>query len=441
MHTILVVGAGKTSIYLLEYLLSNAQKYKWKVMVADNNLETIEDKIDGNPLGEAAVVDITDNSAREALVQRADIVISLVPPQFHILFAKDCLKYKKHLLTASYISPDVRELHQEAKEAGLMFMFEMGLDPGIDHMTAHQIIHGIQRVAAVITSFKSYAGGLVASESDSNPWHYKFSWNPKNIVLAGMDGARYLENGQVIDVPYKDLFAHPETGAKMDDVGPLVYYPNRDSLRYLELYDLPDIHTFIRATYRYKDFMQGWNILVQLGLTDPSDKVTAKTYAEWIRNKNGFATDRSLREQIADKLGISADNKHIDMVAWLGILEEKDIKPKKAKSADVLLDVLLSKWKLEPEDKDLVVMRHEVEYLHKGKKTLLTSTMALKGENSKYSAMAKTVGLPLAILTKLVLTKRIVLPLGVRIPNMPSVYKPVLAELQEHDITFVERIE
>lgn len=442
MQTILVVGAGKTSVFLIDYLLTHAQRSGWKVIVADSSMEAIQDKINGHPLAEPRVLDITDDPERAALVAKSDIAVSLLPPALHILLAKDCLKHKKHLITSSYVSPEMKELDAQAKQAGLMFMCEMGLDPGIDHMTASQIVHGIQKVAGAITSFKSFTGGLVSSESDTNPWHYKFSWNPRNVVLAGRDGAKYLSNGKVIEVPYNELFAHPKRGAKINGVNPLVYYPNRDSLNYMSLYDLPDVKTFMRATYRFQGFMRGWNVLVQLGLTDPDDKVKDSTYAAWVRNKNAFSDKQPLAKQVADKLGLAVDDAPITMVDWLGIFEEDPIKPKKNNSADILLDVLLRKWAMKPDDKDLVIMRHELEYVHKSnKKTTLVSTMTLKGQDATHSAMAKTVGLPMAILTRMVLTKKIKPPTGVCIPNMPSVYRPVLAELSEHGITFKEEID
>lgn len=442
MQTILVVGAGKTSVYLIDYLLSNASRLRWKVIVADSSADAIIDKTNNHPLSEARVLDIHNEDERNKLVSQADIVISLMPPELHTLLAKDCLEHKKHLITSSYVSPEMKALDEAAKTAGVMFMGEMGLDPGIDHMTANQVIFSIQKVAGVITSFKSYTGGLVASESDTNPWHYKFSWNPRNVVLAGSAGAKYLSNGKIVDTPYKELFANPKKGAKIDGVNPLVYYANRDSLDYMAQYDLPDVKTFIRATYRYQGFIKGWNILVQLGLTDPNDTVKSTTYADWVKSKNNFDDNTPLVKQVAAKMGLDETDPTIAMVAWLGIFEHEPIKPKKNTSADILLDVLLDKWAMKPTDKDLVVMRHEVEYLHKGnKKTTLTSTMTLKGENSKYSAMAKTVGLPMGILAKLVLCKKIKAPTGVHIPNMQAVYRPVLAELSEHGIVFKEEID
>lgn len=442
MQTILVVGAGKTSVFLIDYLLSYAQRGRWNVILADANLEAITDKLNSHPSSEAAVLDIHDNKTREQLIQKADVVISLMPPDLHILLAKDCIKHKKHLITSSYVSPEMRVLDEEAKKAGVMFMCEMGLDPGIDHMTSHQVIFGIHKVAGLITSFKSFTGGLIAPESDDNPWHYKFTWNPRNVVLAGSAGAKHLVNGKMSETPYNELFATPRKGPKLEGVGSLVYYPNRDSMDYLSQYGLEEVKTFMRATYRVQGFMRGWNVLVQLGLTDPNDKVTENTYADWIRTKNGFDNKTALVKQVAAKMEMDVTDSTIKMVEWLGIFEDKEITPKKSSSADILLDVLLEKWAMKPEDKDMIVMRHEVEYLHKGNnKTTLTSTMVIKGEDAKRSAMAKTVGLPMAILARHLLTGKIKPQPGVQIPNSPAIYRPILAELEEHGIEFKEEID
>jgi saccharopine dehydrogenase-like NADP-dependent oxidoreductase len=441
MQTILVAGAGKSSIYLIEYLLSNASRNKWRIIVADGSAEAIKEKIGDSPFAEMAVIDVTSDSEREALVTRADMVISLMPPHLHIHLAKDCLKHKKNLITSSYISPEMREMHEEVKKAGLMFMCEMGLDPGIDHMTASQIIHSIQRVAAVITSFKSYCGGLIAPESDNNPWHYKFSWNPKNIILAGMTGARFLNNGKNVDVRYSDMFDSSKK-IKVAGLGSLAYYPNRDSLNYLDIYDVPDIKNFMRATLRHPAFCKGWNAIVALGLTTDKDNIERKgaTYSSWLQQKTGF-TGGDLQEHIAAKLGVAKTDKVIGMLQWLGLFDDKSLGEGSSSSADILLDLLLEKWRMAPSDKDMVVMQHEVEYIHKGKKNRLISSMTIKGEDATHSAMAKTVGLPMGVLARLVLNKKIVPPVGVLIPNMPSVYRPILTELNHHGISFTEEVE
>lgn len=442
MRTILVAGAGKSSIYLINYLLAHAQSNKWKVVVADGDAHAIAEKIKGNPHAEAAVIDITKGTDREPLVKRADIVLSLMPPQLHIHLAKDCLKYKKHLITSSYISDEMKAMDQEVKDAGLMFMCEMGLDPGIDHMTANKIIHSIQRVSGIITSFKSYCGGLIAPEHDTNPWHYKFTWNPKNVITAGFGGAKYLNNGKHAEVPYEKMFEHNKK-IRVEDLGMLAYYPNRDSMRYLDIYEVPEIKTFLRATLRHPDFCMGWNAIVAMGLTSQDDSFegAGNTYASWVKSKTGFTGGGTLLQHVAKKLDVSEQDKVMSMLAWLGLFKEISLLPGKRSSADILLGLLLEKWSMAPEDKDMVVMQHEIEYLHKDRKIRLTSAMVLKGESMELSAMAKTVGLPIGMLARMVLNKKVVAPTGVVMPVMASVYRPVLTELAHHGIVFNEVIE
>ena len=438
----MVAGAGKSSSYLIQYLLSNASQQKWKVIVADGDANAVAEKINNSPHGEGAVIDITNAKQRSPLVKRADIVISLMPPHLHIHLAEDCLKHKKNLITSSYISDEVRLMDKEVKEAGLMFMCEMGLDPGIDHMTANKIIHSIHRVAGIIYSFKSYCGGLIAPENDNNPWHYKFSWNPKNIITAGLGGAKYLSNGKEVDIPYEKIFDNNKK-IKVDGLGQLAFYPNRDSLKYLDTYDVPDIKTFLRATLRYPAFCNGWQALILLGLTTQDDVYVknGQTYTTWLMAKSGCADKNKLKDHITQVLGGDEYNKVIELLTWLGFFDDMPLKPGSQSSGDILLELLLEKWQMASAEKDMVVMQHEVEYLHKGKKNKLTSTMMIKGENRDLSAMAKTVGLPMGILARQVLSKKIKPPVGVHIPNMASVYRPILTELAHYGISFTEEVE
>lgn len=443
MQTILVAGAGKSSTYLIHYLLSNAQRNKWKVIVADGDEQTVREKTKNHPSAEIAVIDISSEAERAPLVKRADIVVSLMPPHLHIHLAKDCLAYKKHLITSSYVSPEIREMDKAVKEAGLMFMCEMGLDPGIDHMTANQIIHSIQRVASTVTSFKSYCGGLVAPESDDNPWHYKFSWNPRNIVTAGLGGAHYLHNGKEVEVPYETLFDNAKR-INVAELGYLASYPNRDSLRYLELYDVPEIKTFLRGTLRHPNFCRGWHAVIALGLTNQDDVLNSNvnTYADWLKQKTAYAdTNMSLTKHVSNYLKLDQDDKVVSMLEWLGLFENNAIPSKKTNSADTLLDILLDKWEMQPGDKDMVVMQHEIEYFHKGLRTKCTSSMIVKGENREMTAMAKTVGMPMAILAKMILANKVKPVAGVHIPNMSSIYRPLLTELHHHGIEFKDVVE
>jgi saccharopine dehydrogenase-like NADP-dependent oxidoreductase len=441
MITILVAGAGKSSNYLIQYLISNAPQQKWNIIIADGDPKAIAEKIKDSKHAKAAPIDITNPAERQPLVKAADIVISLMPPTLHIHLAKDCLEFKKNLITSSYISDEIKAMDKEVKEAGLMFMCEMGLDPGIDHMTANKIIHSIHRVAGSIYSFKSYCGGLIAPESDDNPWHYKFSWNPKNVITAGFGGARYLSNGKEVEIPYEKIFDNNKK-IKVESLGNLAYYPNRDSIKYLESYDIPDIKTFIRATLRYPSFCAGWEALIKLGLTDQSDSFIkdGQTMASWLMAKTGCTSEAQLIQAVAAKVGVTSDSKVVGMLQWLGLFSNQQLNNGMQCSGDILLDVLLDKWAMKPGDKDMVVMQHDFEYLHKGEKNSLVSTMVIKGETRELSAMAKTVGLPMGILGKMVLNKKIKYPIGVHIPNMPSVYKPVLTELAHYGISFTEEV-
>jgi saccharopine dehydrogenase (NADP+, L-glutamate forming) len=356
--------------------------------------------------------------------------------------AKDCLDFKKNLITSSYISPEMRAMDAAVKEAGLMFMCEMGLDPGIDHMTASELVYSIQKLAGQLTSFKSYCGGLIAPESDDNPWHYKFSWNPRNIITAGADGAHFMEHSEEKVLPYQQLF-HNNPQIAVDGLGELAYYPNRDSLKYLSIYDLPNVQTFLRATLRHPDFCKGWHAIVRLGLTSMEDRVltAGRTYSAWVADKTGFTGNGSLVEHVANILQVPANDTIMSMLQWLGLFGDERIASHDGTSGEVLLSLLLEKWQMKPQDKDIVVMQHEVEYLFRGKPVNLTTTMVLKGEDREFSAMAKTVGLPMGILARMIMANKISrLPSGVLIPNMPMIYKPVLRELTHHGIEFHEEV-
>lgn len=443
MRNILVAGAGKSSIYLIQYLLSHAPRNKWNIIVADGNEAAIKEKTGNHPNAFAEVLDITNDAQRRKLVQDADLVVSLMPPHLHIHLAKDCLQYKKNLITSSYISEEMRAMDAEVKAAGLMFMCEMGLDPGIDHMTASQIVHSVERLAGTLTSFKSYCGGLIAPESDDNPWHYKFSWNPKNIITAGADGASYLKNKKSVTVPYEKMFDGNKT-ITVDGLGEIAYYPNRDSLKYVDIYRVPDASSFLRATLRHPDFCKGWQALIELGLTDMKDKMDTSSlnYASWVGQKNDLnVTDiDQLKAQIAQKLDVLPGSVVMKMLTWLGIFANDPIPLREASSGEILLDILLKKWEMKPTDKDMVVMQHKVEYIFRNKPINLTSTMVIKGEDREFSAMAKTVGLPMGILARMIMTRDLKLPTGVLIPNMPALYKPILKELEYHGITFHEQV-
>lgn len=438
MTNILVFGAGKSSAYLIRYLLEHAPKLFWQVTVADSNINAALERIGDHSFGTACQLDIHEDVLRKRLVGNADIVISLLPPALHFIVAKDCLELRKNLITASYVSDQIRSLHTDARNAGLLFMNEIGLDPGIDHMSAMKIIDEIERLGGDIYSFKSYCGGLVAPSSDDNPWHYKISWNPRNIVLAGQAGAEYLLSGSERHTTYLDLFRDPEQ-VEVPGYGRLAAYANRDSLAYRGIYGLSRVKTMLRATFRHADFCVGWHALVSLGLTrdDDSYQTLQMTYLQWFmdasRHVDGHTPEERIRRVATDApLAIS-------LIDWLGLYGPHTIGLLgEASSADILQKVLEDKWKMRSGDHDMIVMHHEFEYGRKSINARLTSTLIAEGEDRVYTAMAKTVGLPMAIFTKLLLTGKIKNLHGVQIPIMKEVYKPVLKELAASGLEFVE---
>lgn len=438
MTNILVFGAGKSSSYLIRYLLEKAKKYFWQITVADSNLNAALQRVQDNHFGTACQLDIHEDLLRRRLISNSDIVISLLPPALHIIVAKDCLTLKKNLITASYVSDEIKSLHVDARNSGLLFMNEIGLDPGIDHMSSMKVIDEINRLGGDIYSFKSYTGGLISKQSDNNPWHYKISWNPWNIVLAGKSGAEYLRDGHPVHLTHQNLFRDIETH-DVPGYGQLASYANRDSMKYQQLYGLKNARTMLRATFRHPDFCLGWNAIVQLRLINELDffEDNKMTYYDWFMKATSHLNGLTPEDRILE----AADgNKHVpEMIEWLGLFSKQPINLfRKLSSAEILLKRIEEKWMMEDGDKDLIVMHHEFEYGRKNLNTSMTSTLIVEGENKTYTAMAKTVGLPMAIFTKLFLTGKIPDILGVQIPTMKKVYSPVLKELGTYGIDFVE---
>ncbi|MBC7850822.1 MAG: saccharopine dehydrogenase NADP-binding domain-containing protein [Chitinophagaceae bacterium] len=499
MKSILVFGAGKSATCLIEYLVNECSQQQWQLTVADGNLELAKSKIGSSPNAKAVEADVLDAASRADLIEAADIVISLLPPHLHILVASDCVTIGRNLLTASYADAPMRELEDEIKNKNLLFLCEMGLDPGIDHMSAMQIIHRIAKEGGKITSFKSHCGGLVSPESDDNPWHYKISWNPRNIVQAGMAGATYKESGITQSLPYEMLF---DSGRVVDipELGYLSWYPNRDSLAYMTLYDLEEATTFVRTTLRYPEFCFGWKNIIELKLTDETiqydtDGMTLQQFFQLHFNQYGFSTwlekqltDRfSKTKQLLEKLqqlleveqGVGdAEKKELQdfmMVDDNGELMDINLDAVKTKAAatvagqmheanlamkqlfflgmddtettidkgmcsalDVLQFAIEKKLALNPDDKDMIVMLHEFEYVKNGKPHSLTSSLVVKGKDNLRTAMAQTVGMPLGIAAKLILTGKIT-AMGLHIPVLPEIYEPVLEELEKAGIKFTEK--
>ncbi|RAI97886.1 saccharopine dehydrogenase (NADP+, L-glutamate forming) [Chitinophaga skermanii] len=442
MKNVLLFGAGKSATCLIDYLLANAPRQKWHVTVADSDLLLIKSKIGKSYYATPAAFDIKDQTERQKLIQEADIVISLLPPGLHIIVAKDCIQFKKNLLTASYIDAETRKLAKDIQKAGVLFMYEMGLDPGIDHMSAMKLIHSIEKKGGQIYSFKSYCGGLISPESNDNPWQYKISWNARNVVLAGNSGAIYREKGKIKEVGYQQLFDQNKT-VQIPGLGKLAYYPNRDSLGYIDVYNLGEIPTFMRATLRFPDFCEGWNALVKLGLTEDTTKVNTDnmTWFDWTTQHLTLDKSVAPEESLSAHLGVSSKSKLIRQIKYLGILSEEFVNLGEQTNASVLQQVLESKLKMEPHDKDMIVMLHEIEFERRNMATKMHSYMIVQGEDNLRTAMAKTVGLPLGILAKMLLQDKKIELTGLHVPVMPEIYLPVLRELEDFDIRFEEIFE
>ena len=417
LNNILILGAGRSSTALIKYVLEKASSHGWYVTVADANPEIAQKKVAGHPNGRGAWLDVSKVNDRRDLIRWADVVVSLLPAHLHLEVAHDCIKLKKHLITASYISHEMYRLGDEARDRELIFMGEMGLDPGIDHMSAMQKINEIKEMGGKLTAFRSYTGGLIAPESNDNPWNYKFTWNPRNVVLAGQGTAQYLKGGKFKYVPYHRIFDHYWT-VDIPEMGPFEVYANRDSLLYREVYGLSGIPNILRGTIRYSGFCDAWNALIKIGITDgsypilDSDKLT---YHQWMEAYVRDEVGGSVKEKIANMIGEAPDSEVMQKLEWLGLFRKVKIGLPNATPALILEKLLLDKWKLQPDDKDMIIMHHEFEYELNGEEKMITSTMVLKGENSMDTAMSKLVGLPLGIFVKLVMEGRIQSK-GVNIP-------------------------
>lgn len=444
MQQILLIGAGRSASTAIKYFLDNSQSEHWQLTIAESDIELAQKKINGHPNGKAVRLDATNDEQRKALIAQHDIVVSLLPPTLHILVARDCVLLKKNLVTASYISPDIQALHTDALRAGIILMNECGLDPGIDHMSAMKIIDGLHHQGCIIQLFKSYCGGLVAPESNNNPWGYKFTWNPRNVILAGQSMATFLENGKQRYLPANRIFSDIEQ-IEIEGMGMWDGYANRDSLSYLSIYRMQHIGTMLRGTLRYSGYCHAWNILVQLGYTDDKcviENSSNMTYAELTEALlPSYAHGKTLKEKVASVLTDKIDDKALQKIEWCGLFENKKIGLEKATPAAALQQLLEQKWKLQAEDKDMILMQHKFEYSDKqNNRYRLTSDLVLTGDDAVHTAMSKTVGLPLAITTKFILNKKIVSK-GIQLPVTREFYEPVLSELETLGIRFTERKE
>ena len=441
-RNILIIGAGKSSSYLIKYLIDKADLENLQITIADRDLTLAESIVKNHPKVIFITFDVFNEQQRKNEVKKADIVVSMLPARFHIEVAKDCVKFKKHLVTASYVSKDMKALDEDVKANGLVFMNEIGLDPGLDHMSAMQVIDRIRANGGKMILFESFTGGLVAPESDTNLWNYKFTWNPRNVVVAGQGGtAKFIQEGKFKYIPYNRLFRRTEF-LDVDGFGRFEAYANRDSLKYQKAYGLENTKTLYRGTIRRVGYSRAWNAFVQLGMTDDSyvieDSINM-SYRDFVNAFLPYSPTDTVELKFRHALRIEQDDVVWDKFLELDIFSNtKKVNLDKATPAQILQKILMDSWTLDSDDKDMIVMYHKFGYELNGKKHQIDATMVALGEDQTFTAMAKTVGLPVAMATLAILNKKIT-TFGVQIPTCKEVYEPILDELKTFGIDFKEK--
>ena len=440
MTNVLIIGAGRSAGALIEYCLARSRELGWRVTVADSDLEAARRVVGGHERAIPAWLDVSKTNDRRDLIARSDIVVSLLPAHLHLEVARDCVRLRKHLVTASYVSKELYRLGDEARDADLVFMGEMGLDPGLDHMSAMKTLNELRGEGAVIEAFRSYTGGLVVPEDANNPWRYKVTWSPRGVVLAGQGTAHYLEHGKLRCIPYHRLFTEAQP-VDVPGFEELEMYPNRDSLLYREAYGLADIPTLVRGTLRYPGYCAAWNALVQIGMTDANFPILASRKMSYHELMDAYAgrepAGGSVKERVAYLIGERPTGPVMRRLDWLGLFRKTRIKIHQATPALILQKLVEKRLALEDGDTDLVVMHHVFDYVIDGERRRRTSTLLLRGDE-RHTAMAKTVGLPMGIFLRLIAEDKISTR-GVHIPVAPEVYVPVLEQLRDYGIEFVER--
>ncbi|WP_445735223.1 saccharopine dehydrogenase family protein [Mariniflexile sp.] len=442
MRKILLIGSGKSTSYLLKYLLNKSTSENLFVTVADLNADAAKKSIGNHSNTEAIALDIFNEESRRNAIKNADIVISMLPASLHIEVAKDCILFGKNMVTASYISPEMQALNDAVKAKGLLFLNEIGVDPGLDHMSAMQVLDRIRDEGGHVILFESFTGGLIAPESDNNLWNYKFTWNPRNVVTAGQGGAaKFLQEGTYKYIPYNRLFRRTEF-LNIDHFGRFEVYANRDSLKYQSVYGLNRVQTLYRGTIRRVGFCRAWHIFVTLGMTDDSytiDDSENMSYRDFVNAFLPYSPSDSVELKLRHQLKIDQDDIVWDKLVELDIFNaKKPVGLKKATPAQILQKILMDSWTLDTTDKDMIVMYHKFGYEKNGKQYQIDASMVVLGDDQTYTAMAKTVGLPVAMAALAVLNGKIT-ETGVKIPVFKEIYQPILNELITFGIEFKEK--
>ena len=441
MKNILVLGAGRSATTLITYLLENSQSEDWHITVADHDQEMAKQKVKGHARADALAIDVQNEQERHSYIKKADVVISMLPVKLHHLVALTCIEEKKSLVTASYVSDEMQQLHEEVKNKNLIFINECGLDPGIDHMSAMKVIDEIRDKGYHLKTFESFTGGLLApGTDDSNPWEYKFTWNPRNVVLAGQGVVKFIQENKYKYIPYHKVFRRTEQ-VHVPGYGYFEGYANRDSLKYLDIYNLRELSTIYRGTFRRPGYCRSWDIFVQIGATDDSyeiEGVQEMTHRDFINSFLFYNPHDTVELKLAHYMNIDLDGPEMHRLKWTGIFDKEPVGLKKGTPAQILEHILKKKWTLNSEDRDMIVMWHKFEYIANNQEHEIHSTMIALGDDVKNTAMAKTVGLPVAIAAKLILQNKIN-DRGVVIPIKKDIYKPILEELKTLGIELNEK--
>jgi len=441
MKKVLVLGAGLVTRPLVRYLLDQPD---FHVTVASRTVSKAEALVDGHPNGTAMTLLADETEKLEKLVSEHDLSVSLLPAPLHPVVAKLCIKHKKHMVTTSYVGPPMQALDGPAKDAGVMILNEIGVDPGIDHMSAMRIIDDVRDRRGKVVSFKSYCGGLPAAEANDNPFGYKFSWSPRAVCTAGKNPGRFLEDGKEVDVPGPELFACNHR-MQVDGVGELEAYPNRDSLGYIDVYGLQGINTMFRGTFRYVGWCETLKKVVDLGMLEetPTTYPAGTTFAKYMASFLKAAPTGNIRNDLAAQLNLDPASPILDRFEWLGLFADDEIAitGKETTPLDILGERMLERMAYKPGERDMIVLCHFfIAEFPNGSKERITSTMVDYGQPDGDSSMARTVSLPAAIGANLILQGKLMVP-GVHVPVTKEIYNPVLDELATLDIKCVEKTE
>ena len=438
MKRVLILGAGLVAKPLVRYLLDQPDL---EVVVATRTVSKAIKLIDNHPKGTAKTLNLKNEEELRDEVKDADLVISMVPYAFHTLVARFCIEFKKQMVTTSYVSDEMKALDGDAKNAGILILNEIGLDPGIDHMEAMRIIHEVEAKGGEITSFTSYCGGLPAPEANTNPWGYKFSWSPIGVLLAGKNSARYIRDGNVVDIPSAELFDNYVIWP-IEGLGDFEGYPNRDSVPYVELYGIQSTKTMLRGTLRNIGWCSTLKKVADIGLLDKEEKDwTGYTYESFMRSLMDNPEEADLRKALAAFLDLEENSEILDRFEWLSLLSDESVPVETGGAIDILAARMVEKMSFAEGERDMIILQHTFEAAYpEGHGERITSTLIDYGIPHGDSAMARTVGLPPAIGTKLILEGKIDKS-GVYIPVEPDIYLPVLKELKGLNIEFSEKKE